>query len=235
MEQMDLNLFRYQISFFTPNVVYGNIQKAFRRLTELCEKTLNAKPAVIPLPDDAPKEFPRLVLKTESGDKQLSLKLDRIDCVFSSKFENPISEIEVKRFKRDVFQWVLPFISEFKISVNRLGVVIQKGFEIKDEELSAEYVAKKYCQKKYHRQPFGNTRSFELHCLKNYIFLGFEINSWVRIQTLNLFPSNKLIIGVTNDLNHIPLNRDLSEREIKDFVNKANKEADAILEHYKLL
>lgn len=232
---MDLRLFRYQISFFTPNVLYGNIQKAFRMLTERCEKTLNAKPAVIPLPDDAPKEFPRLILKSESGNKELALRLDRIDCVFNCSFENPISEIEVRRFKREVLQWVSPFVSEFKISVNRLGVVIQKGFEIKEGELPAEYVAKKYCQKKFHIQPFGNAKNFELHCLKNYNYLGLEINSWVRLQTLKLVSSNKLIIGVTNDMNHIPLDRDLSEKEIKDFVNKANKEADTVLKHYKLL
>lgn len=226
-------LIRIQISFFTPDAVYGNFQSVIKELIERCGETLDADPITLPTFNNAPVDIPKIILRSNSNERELLIKSQRIDVAYVKPFEDGISDDEREVFQNDALKWIIPFLSERKIGVNRVGIVMQRGI-LPTDTSPAEYIAQKYCRDYFQRQPFGNAKSFELHCLKEYEYLEKRINSWVRIQTINVIPSNKTIVGLLNDINHIPLSDDLSENEIKEFVNNANTEMLKIINHYKV-
>jgi hypothetical protein len=228
-----MKLIRYQISFFTKNAVYSDFNGILKELLERCGSVLNGPPIILPIPENATVDIPRLILRSSSNDQQLLLKSNRIDTAVAKPFENSISEPERLSFDKNTLDWLLPFFKERKIAVNRIGIVMQRAF-IPNGTPPGEFISRKYCRDEFLEQPFQHAKNFEIHCLKNYNFLGLDINSWVRIQTITILPSKTVAVGVLNDMNHIPLSRNLTEAEINEFISKVDKEALKILGFYKL-
>ncbi len=59
------------------------------------------------------------------------------------------------------------------------------------------------------------------------------INSWVRVQTVQLQGSADNSISVLNDLNHVPLDRALTVKEMNSYLDNALDEISKILIFYK--
>ena len=164
--KFNMKIIRHQLSFFTPSAAYGNMSKVLSLLLSKCEGVLDAPPTSLPVPPEAPPEIPRIIFKSERGDKELTLRLDRIDSVFFRSYDEAITDDEIKKFQKDTLGWVSPLLDSFGIQVNRLGVVFQRAMVVDDS--AATYLAQKFCRKEYMTQPFGNSQRFEIHNLKNY-------------------------------------------------------------------
>lgn len=221
---------RHQISLFTPGAAYGNMSRVLSLLMSRCADVLDAPPTSLPVPADAPPDIPRIILQSARKDKELTLRLDRVDAAFFRNYEEAISDEELRRFQNEALGWMSPLLEEFGIEANRLGVVIQRAMTI--DGSPASFLARKFCRDEYLEQPFGNSRKFEIHNLKNYEYCGANINSWVRIQTLNDPGTGREVISIVNDLNNIPTKSALTFEHIRGFVENSIAETSEILSYY---
>ena len=228
-----IQLIRFQISLFFSEAFFGNLQGILKYFLDKAGDTLNSQPIILPIPENAPEEIPRMILRSSDNSRELQLKTNRIDITITKPFEKGISESERAEFEKSATLWLSLLIDEKKVSANRVGVVIQRAF-LPEGISPGEFISKKYCKEEFLDQPFRNAKNFEIHCLKKYNFLGRKINSWVRIQTLKILPSKKQVVGVLNDLNHVPSSTNLSSAEIGTFISGANSEAEKILAFYKI-
>lgn len=223
---------RHQISFFTPGAVYGNMAKVMTLILSQCGEVLDAPPTSLPVPPDAPPDIPRMIFRSSEGNKELSLRLDRIDAVIVRDYENFITDEDLIAFQSEVISWITPLVEQLGVQISRLGTVFQRV--MLTEEPPAIFLSRKYCRDKFLGQPFGNSHKFEIHNLKNYNYRGSDINSWVRVQTLTESGTERDVISVVNDLNHIPAETTLSLDHMRDFIGNSNQETINILKHYDL-
>lgn len=228
-----IQLIRHQISLFFPEAFFGNLQGILMYLLENAGGTLNNQPIILPIPENAPEEIPRIILRSSDNSQELLLKTNRIDIAIARPFEKSISESERVEFEKNATHWLLPLIDNGQIRVNRVGVVMQRAF-LPEGISPGAFISAKYCKDEFLEQPFGNAKNFEINCLKNYNFLNSMINSWVRIQTLNILPSKKQVVGVLNDLNQVPSSTLRSSEEVANFISNTNTEAEKILSLYKI-
>ena len=234
MQRYKMQLIKQQISFFVPSVFYGNLQNVLKYFMEKSGSILDAQPIILPLPEGAPVEIPKFIMRSKDNTKDLQFKVNRIDMALVKPYEVGVSESERKTFEDNAIAWILPFAKEFRVLIDRVGVAIQRALIPEGSTTPSEFISQKYCKQDFLDQPFRHAKSFGIHCLKKYNYLGHDINSWVRIQTLDILPSMQKVVGVLNDLNHLPQKTSLTEEGIKSFIKGTNDESLQILKFYQL-
>ena len=184
-----------------------------------------------PIPDEAPAEFPRLVLQSKDGTFKLQASPGRIDSFWIAQEEdhgaNPLTCIEVlEHYLRS---------TKPALQIGRLALVT-KRFALEDNP--AQTLIERFCNAESRARPFNNSQSFEIHNHKRYMLpsYGSQINSWVRCRTgvLNRQPQQNLI-SVEQDINtlkedEVGVNFDADK--VRDFFASARTETDAILRIY---
>ena len=84
---MNIRLDHIQLVLFSPGVVVVNKLKTASALNDVLSGVLDGDPAIIPLPDDAPPEIPRIILKSKDEQYNLKTANSRIDFFFRYKKE----------------------------------------------------------------------------------------------------------------------------------------------------
>src|SRR6185503_12217714 len=93
------------------------------------------------------------------------------------------------------------------------------------------FLAKHFCQDRWHTAPLNRPASFELHSHKSYEFKGFVVNSWFRAKTgqmTELGSSSKVVLA-EQDLNTLPREGAMSDDEISAFFATCPGELDHVL------
>lgn len=166
-----------QATVFTPSFVFST-SEMLRKLMELELDVFDGDPFVLPLPDDAPNEIPRIILEKKDKSYKLEVAPARIN-FFRNKIVkgDKIVPNEFLRFAADTLSILLHNIGT---KCGRIAALINR-FAYKDDP--GKEIAVHFCQHRYVEKPFNRPGEFELHSLKQYPFESFEVNSWVRIKS----------------------------------------------------
>jgi len=188
-------------SIFTPDLSINDSFGLLNLFRNLSGKRFDGELFSTPIPQDAPAEIPRMILKSRDKAWKLEISLERTNIVFQQVPNFSISPPETQdfvSFASDVFK---AYKNETRVRVGRLALVTERYLEMPGES-PPQFIADKYCKQQYLKAPFNNPSAFELHSLKNYKWQGFQINSWVRLRSTTLSdPVNAPILLVMNDLN----------------------------------
>jgi len=227
---------KLQGSIFTPDLSISNSLPILNIISKLLPDELNSRPIALPIPQDAPANFPRIQFTSENERFRVSMSLERTDFVVTS---SPIEER--KQFKRNKLSEILAdFFSQLKdemdLGVQRLAFVSEAVALIEDP---AAFIVQKFCKPEYQEKGnvFSNTKKFEIHSYKRYIWNSFTLNSWVRIRAVDLKANpTREALSVHNDLNTLAMAEDKDKRfssfEIKDYFNSITGHLNEIDQKY---
>lgn len=130
---------------------------------------LDGEPTVLPLPDDAPAEIPRIVLKANNNTCQISLR--RVDFIKEFQGEE-ISDI------------LLDFITASKalseVLLNDLGFVINRIGFVVSGYLEADTSA--FVKEYYIKETMSKANGFDLGFHFNLEISNTNFNKWVRVN-----------------------------------------------------
>lgn len=186
---------------FTPKFAIGNKLFIADIFQNLSGGKFDSELISMPIPQSAPSEIPRIILKSQDGTWNLEISLERTNIIFFKplNLSVPIPDInEFGGFVKDVFK---SYKLKTQIKVQRLAFITERYFEIKDTTPS-QFIASRYSKEKYLQNIFHDPDAFELHVLKKYQYEGFHINSWVRLKSSNLADDVKTpILLLINDIN----------------------------------
>ena len=225
----EFNILSIQFSIFTPallfspNKILGNLMSKF-------PGTFDGKTAVLPLPPNAPKEIPRLILPSFDEKVKLEISENRVN-FFRYLKENDILVDKNSFFKlcSDVYE---EYVKCTSAKVGRLALVIVKFLENSSPGLT---LAQHFCKENLIEEPFNRPENFEIHSHKKYELAGFEVNSWVRCKSGILKKDNKPIILAEQDINTLSEKLEQNEfslEQIRSFVEITASEQEAILGKY---
>jgi len=160
-------------------------------------------PIVLPIPNDAPPEIPRIILKNKSESYSLNISQNRIDLFFNEKsLKNNLPTRELSDVNQEFLDKTNLIIrSILKTSptrVARLGFIVTLQGKIADK--ATAFVNKLYIKQ---RKSFENLYDVNLGLLKKEKVDRLDSNIWFRVNPLRKQgdPSDNKIVTVQFDIN----------------------------------
>lgn len=167
-----------QASLFITNFNFST-SKILKTVLDHCSDQFDGAPTVLPLPNDAPIEIPRIVLERKDKSMKLELSPQRLN-LFRIKSQDE-DKISPKKFLCTEVELLVKLIKDIRADCVRMAVVLER-FCPKREP--AKDIAIHFSKENFMKEPLDRPSAFELHSLKKYTFLdSFEVNSWVRIKS----------------------------------------------------
>jgi len=156
---------------------------------------LDGDPLIMPIPDDAPTEIPRIILRSKSEKYALNVTPQRIDFFYSNKeqdgshYEDFTKEIlrTIKTIENIVMQ-------KFSVRINRLGLMVDMSLK-KDDAIKyiLNYFNKSFILK-------DNPLEAQIHMFNRETVGGFNVNNWIRIIAQK-HDEKRTNVLISNDIN----------------------------------
>lgn len=230
----DFSIATIQVVAFTPDRSALSPPKVLSTVISRFSDRAGGDVQVLPIPDEAPDEIPRLELKSEDLRWSFTWAPGRSTATWSRVEESDLapSAIECAEMLVYLFQ-------THSVAVNRLACVIGRGAEIVSPApaLVAQFCATSLCSTSNHNAPLRNSRAFQIHNLKQYEsrIPGVLLNSWVRCKAENgIDPDGPGKMIFEQDLNTPfgEMSRRFTPQQISDFYAMINDEANQIVSLY---
>jgi len=222
-----------QASLFLSNFVFST-SKILKTVLESSSGLLDGDPTVLPIPEDAPREIPRIILKKKDNSMKLELSPLRFN-LFRIRIGDE-DEISANEFLSTANKLLSEMIENIGCEIVRMAIVFERFCP---HEESSSAIAAHFCKSGFMSEPFDRSSEFELHSLKKYNFLeSFEVNSWVRIKSGRLQSgqgTHRPVIVAQQDINTLAELMDTTiytNEDISKFFNNILTEFDKILELY---
>lgn len=223
----------YQATLFTPDEGRGGA-RLLRTLSESWLEFFDAEPTPYPIPDDAPREFPRLVLSKKNKTFTCEISPARIN-FYWRRVGRGGRPMGAKSFFDVSVQWLNRYTSETGARVGRLAALRTL---ILREENAGNVLAHQFCSEEMVRSALSRPTNFELHAHKRFALRsGLNVNSWIRNKSAHYDEDGTLapVIAVEQDINTLAeeaATQELSPGEVAGFFSDVPAEMDAVLKLY---
>lgn len=229
--ELDLRLRGLQTGLFLRSIDMSKKLKLAEDVISASANLLDADPVLLPIPEDAPPEFPRLMFRNEAGTVSLNLSLSRADFVMRYKPDPPaFSNQEIfEQYISSLISIVRPIVDNYKASLKRIGFILdlfsplQKSSNvlIKDTFLRGDY--------------FDNAHVIELNTLHRLELVHFQANRWLRLKSSRSKsdPRDDLAIQILLDMNTVPEEiYDIGIAEIEGFCRESYRLANESIREF---
>jgi hypothetical protein len=222
-----------QASLFTPNFSFDS-SAILRELFAIQPELFDGAPTVLPIPQDAPPDIPRITLQNMNRSLKLDVSPSRINLYRTKSAADDV--VVIDEFTNLASQFLNNYLERVNARCGRLAAVIRRFLIIENPGLE---IAAHFCRAEFMEAPFDNPRSFELHAHKVYTLRDFDtVNSWVRLrsgiaQFQGSAPRSSIIIE--QDINTISEDmgeKNYTQEQIVEFYEIVADEFDTILQLY---
>lgn len=194
----DFALNSVQTSVLTPTyrVVPMNV---LGKLAERLATRFDGEPTVLPMPEDAPPDIPRLIFQSKDQQWKLEMASARINYRWMQRAET--QQQSVPEVSHEFLQFLSHFLRIDNPRIGRIALILYRYLLISEP---AAIISRHFCRDEWLRTGLVNTKSFELHSHKRVSIGGFAVNSWIRFKTGQLTIPNtpaRPIVLVEQDVN----------------------------------
>jgi len=229
MDYKDFKISSLQISVFTPEILFAKSKVLEKMMNEFSE-LFDGEVVSVPIPPDAPKEIPRMILY--SDDRKLKLEIAESRINFFRYRTEDTEKIDLNKSVNRGFKILKKYKNFTEAIFGRLAVVIVKFLR---NENPASVLAQQFCKDRWTKEIFDNPNNFEIHSHKKYTLKEFNINSWVRCKSGIITKDKNPIVLVTQDINTLAEElerKNFSIEQFEEFIKVVIKEQGQILIKY---
>lgn len=225
-------IFSIQLSAFTPTKILSN-SKILKSVMDIVPDDYDGEPTVLPLPEDAPPDIPRITFKDKNQKKIFEIAPSRVNV--SLKDIDYQKDLYKSPLVREAESLLKSYLEKIDLECLRLALNISRGIFKEYPETELVY---HFCKDKFLNEPFDKPSEFQIHSLKKYKLKdSFDVNSWVRVKsvTVNSGAHKKRAVAFEQDINTLPeLMNHISYdyQQISHFFSSAIGDADSILLKY---
>lgn len=199
---MNIGTESIQVVVYTSSLDLSNKLKLAEGLSKVKAITFDGEPMILPIPEDAPLEFPRITLRTKDGFYSLSIAPSRTDIFYQEKdtTEYGIDKKQVLEIREKLINAVSEIIEivtkDFAANINRIAVVTKQIIKL-------ETSSKDFLQGKLIQELDYKPEEIKLAFLSKETLGDFKINKWHRLDTLRnkKDPSDDRALGLVYDIN----------------------------------
>jgi hypothetical protein len=235
---LDFKINKILASIFTPEMTIPNSLKLANLVVSIIGEYVGEEPSILPIPQNAPPEVPRILFGSAHDEWSLNISLQRTNLFYTVDPASAKNRISEEDFSLVADTFFGKYQKELSLRVQRLALVTERS-SIGDNALT--YMLERFCNTRQmgKGRPFHESKRFEIHSLKNYLWEGFHINSWVRMKFLPIRSGDQETapgILVINDLNTLSLNEapneNFSGSQMGGYFKKIPRELKQILNLY---
>lgn len=207
----------WQSAFFVSNIDLSDKLEVANKVKKALD-ILDGDPTVLPIPNDAPLEIPRIILTSKSKVFSCNISPERIDFVInkSKAIETQSNfNLEEEIIKKSVILASLIFKS-LKWSVHRLAFISK--FKYKPEAGVLNFMESLLSE------DFGaNSAELQINRLRRLKVDNFKSNHWIRFLSQNSGTPNEFIL-ILSDINTLKMEKySFNEDSSKSFFSTAIK------------
>lgn len=212
-----------QCVFFVNNFNLTDKLKIASGLVEACSQVLDGDPAILPIPDDAPVDIPRIIVRSKSEVYVCQLATSRIDFFYNPKAQSDQSLEAAREAYLDALLKLAGFVrGVLKVSIVRFATVANCVSKLSTS--SNQFIRTKYLKD---TSTVRDTYEIQLHAL-NKLDLpnGVKVNRWYRVIS-SRDPNNLTddsFLTITVDINSLSeIAYDFDERRVQEtFLESVN-------------
>jgi len=196
---VNIRLDQVQLVLFSSIIAIVDKLKIANALNEVLSGILNGDPVILPIPEEAPLEIPRIQLKSKDDHYNLSIAKNRLDFIFRYKEEDEKTLFPVPGFLEKFLVIYRYFKENIYTQFSRSAMVTDWIIEL-EKSPGAEHLLSKYIRQEVPiREPF----ELELHCLTKESIAGINVNKWIRIKSARKIsePKQNKFIAFHIDIN----------------------------------
>lgn len=231
MKNLEFKILRLQLVIYTPEIFFKK-STILQKIMESYSDKFDGDIVSIPIPDDAPKEIPRLSLFDSQKKYKFETAINRTDFHIISKESFEI-ESNLEFYINFYLELIQKYIKCTEASIGRMAIVVTKYIE---KENPTNFLVKYFYDKTLvENKHFNNLNDFELRFRKVISLKNFKINSWVRCKNAKVnFGTKKNFdsVLVIQDMNTFSEELELkkySVQDLKEFINLALDKQSNIL------
>lgn len=227
-----------QMAIFTSSLDLSDKLLLARELSGLETISFKGEPTILPLPESAPTDLPRIILKNQDESFSLNISPARTDLFYKSKDfdEQGVSKIKLQNIEVQMIDSIIEIATllrtKFTSHIHRTAMVLNHLVKLKEssrEFLSNNFLKKNVIERPYDIQlNFGNKKTMD----------GFKINEWIRFHTLRSKknPEDDTAFMLILDINSLlEVDYNFTEANLKNFFEQsfrlANKEVKIFSEN----
>ena len=218
-----------QIAYFLGSIDLSDRLKVAELIKKELGDILDGTPTILPIPDDAPLEIPRVIFPSKNNEFVCNVAVNRFD--FIQKVPDEKNGIEFKLFKEELSKRVTKLnkllFEELKATGNRLGLILNYNAIPKEGGLN-------FLKKIYLGSSKDISTELQLHKLTQGTIGDMKINNWIRLVASNkqLAAGDRLV--VISDINtsqseKYALTKDTTEKFFADAVEVSLKSIEEML------
>jgi hypothetical protein len=227
----------YQAVAFTPDEAVSG-PKLLRALGKDWFAQFDAEPSVFGLPDEAPREIPRVVLATADQAYRCEVSSERI-AIFWRITDSSTDAVSPSEFFSFASKWISKYMKLSAARVARLGAL---RTTLLDVEAPGRFLAARFCRDRMLAGPLRAVDGFELHAherltLKRGLAEPHSVNSWIRNKTANLAQDGvtRPVAIVEQDINTLSEDsqvREFSATQIRALFGAAAHTLDIVFDRF---
>jgi hypothetical protein len=230
---------KFQSSVFTPDLSISNSLRFLNAVAELLGDRVGKNPHVLPIPQDAPSDIPRIQFSSPDTKWRVNISLARTDLIYLSPTISEETKVGIGEFSATSCGFFPKYQETLDLRIQRLAFVTERFLP---HENATRSIINRFCKQEQCEKgrSFHNAKKFEIHSYKRYDWLGFHLNSWVRVKSVDFKPDDQEsvvpAIFVVNDLNTLSVledqDRKFASEEIYTFFDSVPHELKLILDIY---
>jgi len=182
---------------FLSNFAYGKKMDLVNKLSHALPFLFEKDPTLLPIPDDAPPDIPRIMLSNKSEKYKCNISANRIDFFYKDEKEpKPFQEV-FKQFYPNYKKFFTSLKSEFNPQIGRVALISKLISSL--EESSNDLIKSNFLKKGI----FLNPHNLDLIILYKDKVDTFEINRLIKIRSLRKVgdPENDKALRLEIDIN----------------------------------
>lgn len=214
-----------QLAFFLENTLLVDKLDIARIFREEIGEPLSGEPTILPIPNDAPPEIPRIILSSPDKIFICNISPLRVDFIINLN-NSQINPELAKKIEDDLLSYIKSFtkviLTHLKWKINRLAY-------IKNVELNIKGGVIQNISSKLTEDISKNAAELQIHKMQRVKIHTITCNYWTRIISENPGEENEKIV-ILSDLNTRQGElRDFKQADSVEFFTKSIEYTDSIL------
>lgn len=216
LEERKLLINSMQAAIFCSELLISNKEEFIYHVVQETNDFLKGEPTILPIPDDAPPEIPRIILKSKTYPYSCNFCKNRFDFFYKEQ-RKPDKTLEqvFPDFQKILDRLTAYVKTSLNIKVMRLGFI--SNFVIGLKESGNKYLLREYL----HPNIFLNPYEIQINVLHKFELGFFKVNRWIKLKPLrmknNVKDDRRILIEI--DINTLSEETyDFSPDQIKQFI-----------------
>lgn len=206
---MDFRPIKFMASAFTPGIGFGNILKFAGKLEEIADIELEGDPNILPIPQNAPPEIPRIQLFSKDGTWSVRVSLQRTIIEQTDITLAEPNHLDSDNFCKITSSFYSGMTEELEINIQRLAFVSEGVYK---SENPVELLTKSIIKDSFigEKGVFPSGKELQFHRYDLIEWSDFGLNTWIRFKTANMDKQNEKIkvLHIEIDLNTLTQEQD---------------------------